>query len=72
MHYTRPAVPPAARLPGDGMSLTPLVHEEQMSDSTRSVLLVVSGVAIIAVIAYLQRLGMDGRAALEKQGIEYG
>ena len=27
--------------------------------------------AIIAVIAYLQRLGMDGRAALQKQGIEY-
>ncbi|MCK5449026.1 MAG: cbb3-type cytochrome c oxidase subunit II, partial [Gemmatimonadetes bacterium] len=27
--------------------------------------------AIIAVIAYLQRLGVDGRAALEKQGVEY-
>lgn len=27
--------------------------------------------AIIALIAYLQRLGMDGRAALESRGIEY-
>ena len=27
--------------------------------------------AIIAMIAYLQRLGVDGRASLQKQGIEY-
>lgn len=27
--------------------------------------------AIIAMIAYLQRLGVDGRAALQKQGVEY-
>ncbi len=27
--------------------------------------------AIVAMIAYLQRLGVDGRAALEKQGVEY-
>ena len=27
--------------------------------------------AIIAMIAYLQRLGVDGRASLQKQGVEY-
>lgn len=27
--------------------------------------------AIVALIAYLQRLGVDGRAVMEREGIEY-